>query len=133
MNSIKKYYDSVGNVMAIVIPSNYENQGICFVTDDGDFQQVATMSHNEGHVILPHYHNKIERVVEYTTETLFVKSGRLHVCLYENKKPLHEFQIAKGDIIILLRGGHGFKVLEAVSMIEVKQGPFLGEIDKTRF
>ena len=37
-----------------------------------------------------------------------------------------------GDTILLTSGGHGFKVLEEVEMIEVKQGPYSGEMDKTR-
>jgi hypothetical protein len=38
-----------------------------------------------------------------------------------------------GDVILLVSGGHGFEVIEEVEMIEVKQGPYLGEHDKTRF
>ena len=38
-----------------------------------------------------------------------------------------------GDVILLIQGGHGFEVLEEVEMIEVKQGPYVGERDKTRF
>ena len=38
-----------------------------------------------------------------------------------------------GDIILLATGGHGFEVLEATEIIEVKQGPYMGEGDKTRF
>ena len=37
------------------------------------------------------------------------------------------------DIIVLVTGGHGFEVLEDLEMIEVKQGPYVGEEDKTRF
>ena len=38
-----------------------------------------------------------------------------------------------GDIVLLATGGHGFKVLEEIEMIEVKQGPYAGDADKTRF
>ena len=31
------------------------------------------------------------------------------------------------------KGGHGFEVLEELEMIEVKQGPYAGDRDKTRF
>ena len=37
------------------------------------------------------------------------------------------------DIILLAFGGHGFECLEEVEMIEIKQGPYLGEQDKVRF
>ena len=38
-----------------------------------------------------------------------------------------------GDVILLAKGGHGFEVLEELEMFEVKQGPYPGEVDKTRF
>ena len=39
----------------------------------------------------------------------------------------------QGDVVLLAFGGHGFEMLEASEMIEVKQGPYAGEGDKTRF
>jgi len=36
-------------------------------------------------------------------------------------------------VILLAFGGHGFEMLEATEIIEVKQGPYAGEQDKTRF
>jgi hypothetical protein len=41
--------------------------------------------------------------------------------------------LESGDVILLSNGGHGFEVLEEVEMIEVKQGPYCGDEDKTRF
>ena len=41
--------------------------------------------------------------------------------------------LKKNDIIILNNGGHGFKVLENVEMIEVKQGPYNLKMDKKVF
>ncbi len=34
---------------------------------------------------------------------------------------------------MLVSGGHGFKVIDEVEMIEVKQGPYSGDQDKKRF
>ena len=34
---------------------------------------------------------------------------------------------------MLVNGGHGFKVLKDVEMIEVKQGPYKLSIDKFKF
>lgn len=39
----------------------------------------------------------------------------------------------EGDLIMLIRGGHGFSVIEDLEMIEIKQGPYLGDNDKVRF
>ena len=51
----------------------------------------------------------------------------------ENRKYIESRIIRKGDIVLLAHGGHGFKMLEATEMFEVKQGPYCGEMDKTRF
>jgi len=46
---------------------------------------------------------------------------------------MESYILNAGDVILLASGGHGFKVLDEVEMIEVKQGPYSGEADKTRF
>ena len=38
-----------------------------------------------------------------------------------------------GDVVLLASGGHGFTMLEETEIIEVKQGPYAGDGDKTRF
>ena len=39
----------------------------------------------------------------------------------------------QGDVVLLAYGGHGLEMLEDSEMIEVKQGPYAGEMDKIRF
>ena len=34
---------------------------------------------------------------------------------------------------MLVHGGHGFKTLEPVKMLEIKQGPFVSNKDKIKF
>lgn len=133
MNDIKKYLDSNGNIMAIVIPSDFKTDGINFVTDNSAYQQIAVMVHPKDHIILPHYHNLVPRTIDYTSETLVIRDGILNVKLYENQKEIYSFDLSKGDIITLLSGGHGFTVVENVDMVEIKQGPYVGDKDKTRF
>ena len=130
---IVKYYDSNSNVMAFLIPAEYQCEGINFVTDNSQYQQVATMQHKSGHIILPHYHNIIKREIDLTNETLVIRKGVLVVTLYDNQKPIHVFEVKTGDVLTLCSGGHGFEVKEDVDMVEIKQGPFLGDKDKTRF
>ena len=72
--------------------------------------------------------------VEYTKEVLVIKSGRLRVDFYSEEQTYLESTILeKGDVILLTHGGHGFEMLEATEIIEVKQGPYAGDQDKTRF
>ena len=92
------------------------------------------MHHPAGKVIDPHVHNPLPREVQYTQEVLFIKKGKLRVDFYDDEKKYLDSRILeKGDVILLATGGHGFEVLEEIEMIEVKQGPYAGDEDKTRF
>ena len=92
------------------------------------------MRHPAGKIIEPHLHNPVRREVFYTQEVLFIKQGKLRVDFYDKKQNFLESKILEnGDVILLATGGHGFEVLEEVEMVEVKQGPYAGDQDKTRF
>lgn len=130
---IKFYKDSKEHIMALLIPADYSASGIEFLTEDSAFQQVAYMGHPKGHTIVPHYHKRKERVVDYTCETLIVRKGILEVILYESEMERYRFYMSSGDVLTLYSGGHGFNVMEDIEMIEIKQGPFMGPEDKTRF
>jgi hypothetical protein len=123
-----------GELLAIIIRSNFNDPGISFVTPDELTQQLAFMRHPAGKWIRPHLHNPVPREVLYTHEVLFIRRGKLRVDLYDNEQRyLHSRILETGDVILLTGGGHGFEVLEEVEMIEVKQGPYAGIDDKTRF
>jgi len=65
---------------------------------------------------------------------LIIKRGRLRVDFFDrNQNYLESSILETGDVILLAAGGHGFEALEEIEMIEVKQGPYAGENDKTRF
>ena len=119
---------------AIIIKNTYSEPGIKFVTPDDFSQQLAYMNHPKGKEIQPHLHNKVSREVHLTQEVLLIKKGKLRVDFYDDDKNyLNSHVLEQGDVILLSAGGHGFEVLEEVEMIEVKQGPYVGEMDKTRF
>lgn len=121
-------------LIAIIIRSDFTAPGISFFTPDEFSQQLAFMSHPRDKVIAPHVHNEAPRSVTYTREVLFLRKGRLRVDFYsEQRAYLGSRILLAGDVILLASGGHGFKVLDPIEMIEVKQGPYSGEADKTRF
>lgn len=123
-----------GQLLAIILSHNFQKPGIHFFTDNRFSQQLAYMSHPAGKKIEPHVHNKVERQVHYTQEVLFIRKGRLRVDFYDTRHIYIESRVLEaGDVILLASGGHGFEVLEPVEMIEVKQGPYFGDADKTRF
>ena len=92
------------------------------------------MNHPSNYEIQPHMHNAVQRNVQFTKEVLFIKSGKVRVDFYDDEKKYIESRVlVSGDVILLAFGGHGFEMLEDSEIIEVKQGPYVGEKDKTRF
>jgi mannose-6-phosphate isomerase-like protein (cupin superfamily) len=129
-----KYVDKVtndsGEILAIILRSEHKSKGIEFFTPDEFPQQLGYMFHKKGHKV----HNKVKRQVSYTFEVLFIKSGKVRVDFYnDNKTFLKSDTLNSGDVILLAFGAHGFEMLEDAEMIEVKQGPYAGDDDKTRF
>lgn len=133
MNNIKKIFCG-DQLLAIIIKSNYKNEGISFFTPNDFSQQLGYMNRPKGYEIAPHRHNIIERKVFLTQEVLFIRSGKVQVSFYDDSENFVESKVLeKNDIILLASGGHGFKMLENSEIIEVKQGPYCGEEDKVRF
>lgn len=119
---------------ATIIRANFHADGIQFLTDPSSSLQLGYMNRAAGHVIQPHVHKPVPRSVEYTHEVLFIRSGLVRVNFFDDD---HEFRsstiLAQGDVILLTSCGHGFEILEDSEIVEVKQGPFAGADDKTRF
>lgn len=123
-----------GKLLAVIIYDSYNASGVNFFTPNELSQQVAHMAHRKGKVIDAHVHNPVHREVFYTQEALFIKSGKLRVDFYdESRNYLESRLLGSGDVILLVSGGHGFEVIEDLRMIEVKQGPYVDDRDKTRF
>jgi hypothetical protein len=121
-------------ILAIIIRNNFSTEGVKFFTPDDFSQQLAYMHHKAGRKIKPHAHNAVKREIRFTQEVLVIKSGRLKVDLYRSNQSYYSTHfLDAGDVILLGSGGHGFEVIEDVDMIEIKQGPYAGEIDKTHF
>ena len=121
-------------LLALILRTEFNKNGIEFFTPSHFSQQLGYMKRSAGYVIDPHVHNPIVREVDYTKEVLFVKSGRLRVDFYNSDQTyLKSEELRKGDVILLAYVGHGFEMIEETELTEVKQGPYAGEQDKTRF
>ncbi len=119
---------------AIIIKNSYKKEGVEFFTPNDYSQQLAYMAHKKGKKIDAHVHNKVTRDVHLTQEVLVIRKGKLRVDFYTQERQYFESTVLEeGDVILLAGGGHGFEVLEDLEMIEIKQGPYLGDEDKTRF
>lgn len=133
MEKIEKI-EKKNKLLAMIIRNDYSSEGINFLTSNDFSQQIAYMHHSTGKKIDAHIHNLVHRNVVFTQEVLFIKKGKLRVDFYDDYEDYLESTILEaGDVILLVSGGHGFKVIEEVEMIEVKQGPYSGDADKKRF
>lgn len=129
-----EYFRHHNQLLSIIIRRNFEKNGIEFFTPDDFSQQLAYMKRPKDYVIPPHVHNPVLREVQLTQEVLFIKSGKIRVDFYDDDKNyLESTTVEAGDVILLAHGGHGFEMLEGSEIIEVKQGPYAGEMDKVRF
>lgn len=118
----------------VILRDNYKNDSITFFTPDTFSQQLGFLPHKKGNIIKPHKHRISKREIMYTQEVLLIKSGAVKVNFYDKTHTLTGSEILKsGDVILLCGGGHGFEILEDTIMIEIKQGPYVGEDDKERF
>jgi hypothetical protein len=63
-----------------------------------------------------------------------VKKGRCLIDIYNNDRELVATrELYPGDLMLMVGGGHGFRMLEDTVFLEVKQGPYTGEEEKERF
>ena len=126
-------------LFALLVRNQYRKKnGVNFFTDKKASQQVGFMKHKKNHIILPHKHNKRKKSsiakIDTTTEVLIILKGILRVDFYNSlEKYLFSKKLYANDLIMLSSGGHGFKVLKNVEMIEVKQGPYFVSKDKVKF
>jgi len=132
-NLIEKI-ESQDQLFALVIRNGYRPAGIEFLGSPDLNQQIGIMSHPAGHIIKRHIHKPVKREISGTSEAILIVEGIVEAEIYDNERnPIKNTVLKKGDIIFLISGGHGFTVSKDAVMFEVKQGPYLGMDDKERF
>lgn len=105
-----------------------------FVTPDEANLQVGFIVYAAGGQIARHAHRPIERTIRGMSEVLVVREGRCEFDLYDDARALVATrEVCRGDVLVLVGGGHGFRLMEDTVLLEVKQGPYLGADEKERF
>lgn len=116
-------------VLARHIPATAAwKDGLNFFSNDNDFIQVGIWGYGAGKELKAHIHNEVKREVLWTQEVLFVRSGKLRANIFDTQETkVAELEVNAGDVIILLRGGHGYDILEeGTQVLEIKNGPYVG-------
>lgn len=109
--------------------------GLKFFSPDGDYQQVGTWGYGAGKTLLAHSHNEVPRTVPWTQEVLYVRAGRIRAEIFDTRDArVATLEACAGDILVLLRGGHGYRILEdGTQVLEIKNGPYVGaDADRRR-
>jgi len=120
-----------GKVLAIILRKGWQAEGVEFVTTKDSPLQMGLLVHKEGKEIRPHFHKPRREIIEKIQEVLHIEQGKVEVNFYDNKKRVARAILGSEDTILLLQGGHGFKILKDSRIIEIKQGPYGDErIDK---
>ncbi len=129
-----EFIQSGEKTLAIIIRANYSPDHTHFITPETFEQQVGFIVYPSQGIIAAHKHKLIERQIHRTCETLIVRQGKMQVQLYKSDCELiAERILEEGDIIVLINGGHGFRILEDTILLEIKQGPYSGLDEKEHF
>lgn len=126
--------DKEGNLLALILNSNEIDSEKYFATENSQELQVGIFNLDKDTVIERHIHSEQAREIKTTSEVVLVTEGELIVDIYsKDLELLHTSSLFKGDVLAMFQGGHGLKMGSKCKFIEVKQGPYIEEIDKKTF
>lgn len=127
-----EFFGDASRPSAIVIRSDESVSGIQFYSPSDYSQQLGLMTRPSGYTVPAHIHNEVERKITQTQEVLLIREGSCLVTLFDvDNKPIDKIVLEKGDVILLANGAHKIEMLTECKILEVKQGPYAGDNDKT--
>ena len=123
-----------GQILCYVIRGKTQPEKTTFITPPEDKQQVGFIVYPKDGVIARHIHRPLERHIKGMAEVLVVRIGHCQIEVYDEQKSLVAVRdLFQNDVIVMVGGGHGFRILEDTVLLEIKQGPYLGAADKELF
>lgn len=123
-----------GKPLAYIIRAEMNPEKTTFLTPPEFNLQVGFVVYPAGGVVARHMHLPLERHIKGTSEVLVVKRGRCQMDVYSDDQELVATRdLRDGDIMLMVGGGHGFRMLEDTVLLEIKQGPYTGLDEKERF
>ncbi|MDL1893607.1 hypothetical protein FBQ87_12090 [Sphingobacteriales bacterium CHB3] len=120
--------------LAYIIRGSFLPDRTTFLTPPEFKQQVGYVVYPEGGEIARHVHLPLERHLVGTSEVLVVKKGHCFIDIYnDNRELVATRELFTGDVMLMVGGGHGFRMIEDTVFLEIKQGPYTGIDEKERF
>ncbi len=120
-----------GQCLACIIRGRLAPSSTQFVTPNDWGQQVGFIVYKAGSEIARHRHRPLERRIVGTSEVLVVRRGCCEVDLFtESGTLVGTRRLQVGDVIVIVSGGHRYRMVEDTVLLEVKQGPYTGVDEK---
>lgn len=120
--------------LCFIIRGSYMPEQTTFLTPPEFKQQVGFVVYPKGGEITRHIHRSLERHLVGTSEVLVIKKGHCIIDIYTDDRELvASRELFPGDVMLMIGGGHGFRMLEETVFLEIKQGPYTGIEEKERF
>jgi hypothetical protein len=134
MDNVELISSSNGQALCYVIRGNTKPDNTTFITPPDAKQQVGFIVYPKDGLIARHIHRPLERHIIGMAEVLVVRSGHCQIDVYDDQENLVTVRdLYQNDVVLMVGGGHGFKIIEDTVLLEIKQGPYLGADDKRLF
>lgn len=123
-----------GKLLCMIVRAESFPDTTTFYTPADLSLQVGNIVYSAGSEIPRHMHGPVSRGIIGTAEVLMVQKGCMFVDIYADDRTfVGSREIGRGDVAVLVAGGHGFRFAEDTVLLEVKQGPYAGAHEKEHF
>ena len=134
LTDLVEYINWNGRPLTHIIRANMNPEKTTFLTPAEFNLQVGFVVYGTNGEVARHVHRKLERTIIGTSEVLIVRKGRCQIDIYNEERELVATrEVRTGDIILMVGGGHGFRMIEDTTLLEIKQGPYIGPDEKEQF
>lgn len=121
-------------VLCLIIRRDYFPETTTFLTSPEYKQQLGYVVYPAGGEIARHVHRPLERHIVGTSETIMVRKGHCLLDIYSDTKELVATRdLYEGDVMLMVSGGHGYRMVEDTVLLEIKTGPYTGVDEKELF
>ena len=123
-----------GKPLTYIIRAALQPEKTTFLTPNDFKQQVGFVVYPAGGEVSRHIHLNIERHLHGTSEVLIIRKGHCFMDIYSDDRDLVATrELRTGDVMLMVGGGHGFRMIEDTVFLEIKQGPYLDVKEKEHF
>jgi uncharacterized protein with PhoU and TrkA domain len=123
-----------GQTLAFVVRGGFTPAATTFITPTDLEQQVGFVVYPSGAEIHRHIHRGLNRITSGAAEVILVRRGACEIDVYSpERERVAQCALRAGDLMVMVSGGHGFRMLEDTVLLEIKQGPYIGREEKELF